>query len=131
MFKTKLIIVVVEDGTEMKLKNHVLKEHRMIPLERDGKRYLCRVLQRGTEQYKLIAEYYGCDSEFYVDFVKQFYVPASRKWIIGWYQPLEDVFDNKRFHTFDTFEEVIEWLKKKGFKILPKIHNPLPRKYRR
>lgn len=103
----------------MKLKDHVLKEHKNITVEREGKRYVCRVLQKGTMTYDLIAKHYGCTDNFYMDLTKQFYLKASRRYLMGLYQPS---FKGRRWFGFETFEDIIKWLKENKFKILPKIH---------
>jgi len=108
----------------MKLKGHVLKEHKTIRVARDEKRYVCRILQKGSTVYRLIAEYYGATKTIFMDFTEMVYLPASRRYIMGRYQPL---YLGKLWFEFDTFEEAIEWLKKNRFKILPNVHRKLRR----
>lgn len=103
----------------MKLKDHVLKEGRTIQVVRKNKRYVCRILQKGTSHYWIIAKRYGATKAFYMDFTRMIYIRASRRWIVDGYQP---PFQGRRWFEFDTFEEAIQWLKENDFKILPNIH---------
>lgn len=118
-----LLTRINRKGEAMKLKEHVLKEHKNIRVERNGEKYVCRILQKGTMPYNIIAKYYGCSDNFYMDLTHLFYLKASRRYLMGNYQP---VFKGRRWFGFPTFEDAIRWLKENGFKILPKIHRKLP-----
>jgi len=103
----------------MKLKHHVLEEHKVLHVVREGRRYICRILQKGTLRYEMIAKHYGCKDNFFMDFTRLLYLPVSRRYVPGGYQPS---FEGNRWFGFSTFEDAIKWLKENGFKILPNIH---------
>ena len=106
----------------MKLKDHVLKEGRNIPIQYMQKRYICRVLRRGTRNFRILAGNYQCTKEFFIDFSSLRYIDRSRKWGVFGHHPRDVIFGDRIWFEFDSFEEIISWLKAKGFKILPSIH---------
>jgi len=108
----------------LKLKDHVLKESKNIRIEKNGEKYVCRILQSGTRAYNIIAKQYGCSDNIFMDFTKMFYLKASRRYVLGIYQP---PFKGRRWFGFSTFEDAIKWLKENGFKILPTIHRKTPK----
>ena len=103
----------------MKLKEHVLLEGKTIPVSRDGKRFVCRILQKGSTNYDIIAKYYGCSSNYFMDFTCLVYCKPSRRYFTSSYHPL---IEGKKTFGFSTFEDAIAWLKTYGFKILSSIH---------
>jgi len=93
----------------------------MLRVERDGKKYSCRILEKGTRDYNVIAKHYGCRDDVFLDFHELFWLKASRRYFIGRYQP---IFQDKRWFGFSSIQEAKEWLKTNDFKILrhyPKV----------
>lgn len=108
-FQSKKVI------TKMKLKDHIFKEYRTFRVEKNGKKYVCRVV---TKDHR-VAKYYRCTNNIYLDFTELFWLSQSRRYIMGRYQP---IYLEKQWFGFDSFEDVITWLKENKFKIFHPRH---------
>jgi len=90
----------------MKLKDHILKEHRNIPIFKDGKRFLLRVVPKEHP----IAKIRDCRKQFYMDVWNSWLHPVSKRYIISF-----EVISLR--NEFDTIEEILQFAKEQGFKI--------------
>jgi hypothetical protein len=94
----------------MKIKNHVLQEHRNIPMLKNGKRFILRIVPKEHP----VARIRDCKANYYCDVWDTFQM-RDKKWRVG----LEE---QKYRGEFATFEEVLASFKREGFKLLHPKH---------
>ena len=100
----------------MKLKDHVLKEHRIFRVKKDGKIFAVRIVDSHDSSYpfaKILRDSYGIKERFVMDIWDMYYLWRSRRYILG---------ARRGFYGFDTFEDCIAFLKKEGYKIIHPRH---------
>jgi hypothetical protein len=94
----------------MKLENHVLKEHRVLHMIRDGKRYLLRVvLKTGPVARREVCTH--PELPYYADVWNEFKLKVTRTW--------HPCFEATEFRgEYASVVEAIQHFKQLGFKFL-------------
>lgn len=97
----------------MKLEDHVLKEHRVLHMLRDGKRYLLRIVLKPypAAQYCERGICTHPDMPYYADVWNEFKIKVSRTW-----HPCGEVRELRG--EYPSVAEAIKHFKKLGFKFL-------------
>jgi hypothetical protein len=94
----------------MKLEDHILKEHRVLHMLRDNKRYLLRVVLK-TNPMAYRAPFLHPDLPYYADVWNEFKIKVSRTW--------HPCFEAQEFRgEYASVTEAIQHFKQLGFKFL-------------
>jgi len=94
----------------MKLKTHVLKEHRVLHMIKDNKRYLLRIVPK-TNPVAKTSQCTHPELQFYADVWNEFKIKTSRTW-----HPAFEVRELRGEYASVT--EAIQHFKDMGFKFL-------------
>ena len=103
----------------MKLRDHVLKEHRVFRVRKDGKVYTVRIVdtQDPSPYFRFFANIlkksYGINKRFIMDIWSMYFLRRSRRYMFG---------VGREAYGFDTFEDCIKFLRDSGFKIIHPRH---------